>query len=149
MKNDIDCPVDLVSVNENRVRLVALLVLALGLAYLFTGLWGIIVFLIADFFLRSFKLNAYSPLGIAAGLLIKVFSIGTKPTDQAPKRFAARMGLTFTIVILAFAMLQLSVIAFVLTIALCAFALLESVFAICAGCYVYSYWYKVTGYRPR
>jgi hypothetical protein len=139
MKNEIDCPVDLVSVNENKVRLVALLVLTLGLVYLWNGWWGIIVLLVGDFILRSFKLNKYSPLAFAADGLVKLFGIGHKPTDQAPKRFAARMGLTFTIVILLLHLLHYTLATIVLAWALCLFAFLESFLAICVGCYVYSY----------
>lgn len=145
MKNEIDCPVDLVSVNENRVRLVALLVLILGLVYLWTGWWGIIVFLALDFSLRSFKLNQFSLLNLLAGSLINLFKIGITPTDRAPKRFAARMGLTFTVVILVLHLLQFQNTVIVLSLALCLFAFLESVLGICVGCYVYSYSRKVLG----
>lgn len=145
MKSEINCPIDLVSVNENRVRLVALLVLSLGILYLITGYLGIIVFLVADFLLRSFNLGKFSPLFIIAGSLIKLLGIGTKPTDQAPKRFAARMGLAFTCVILLFNFLQFNVIVILLGLALCLFAFLESVLGICVGCYVYSYWLRIFG----
>lgn len=143
MKNEIDCPIDLVSVNENRVRLVALLVLLLGILYLWSGWWGIIVFLVVDFTLRSFNFGKFSSLFISAAALVKLFNIGTKPTDQAPKRFAARMGLTFTTVILLFHFLQLNSVVILLTLGLCLFAFLESVLGICVGCYVYSYSKKV------
>jgi 4-hydroxybenzoate polyprenyltransferase len=143
MKNEIDCPIDLVSVNENRVKLVALLVLGFAIAYLFTGWWGIIVFLVADFGLRSFNLGKYSPLFIVAGTLVKIFGIGNKPTDQAPKRFAARMGFAFTLVISVFAFLQLTTLVIILGIALCFFAFLESFLGICVGCYVYSFSHKL------
>jgi len=142
MKSDIECPVDLVSVNENQARLIALLVLGMGLVYLYSGWWGIIVFLVLDFSLRSFKLNKISPLALLAGTLVKLFKIGYTPTDQAPKRFAARMGLTFTTVILILHFLAFDSTVILLTLALCLFAFLESFLAICVGCYVYSYWRK-------
>jgi hypothetical protein len=143
MKSDIDCPVDLVSVNENQVRLVALLVLGMGLVYLYSSWWGIIVFLVIDFFLRSFKLNKFSTLAILAGRLVKLFQIGYKSTDQAPKRFAARMGLTFTTVILICHFLAFNIAVIILVLALCLFAFLESILGICVGCYVYSYWRRL------
>ncbi|MEO6520919.1 MAG: DUF4395 domain-containing protein [Mucilaginibacter sp.] len=139
MKSDIDCPVDLVSVNENQVRLIALLVLGMGLFYLYSGWWGIIVFLVIDFLLRSFKLNKFSPLAILASVLVKLFKTGYTPTDQAPKRFAARMGLAFTTVILVSHFLAFDIAVIILVLALCLFAFLESVLGICVGCYVYSY----------
>jgi hypothetical protein len=143
MKNEIDCPVDLVSVNENTVRLVALLVLTLAMVYLWTAWWGIIVFLVLDFLLRSFKLNKYSLLAALAGGIVKLLGIGNKPTDQAPKRFAARMGLTFTTVILVLHFLQSGSLVIILALILCFFAFLESVIGICVGCYVYGYSKKI------
>jgi hypothetical protein len=143
MKNGIDCPVDFIPVNENKVRLVALLVLLLGLVFISTGYWVIVAFLVVDFFLRSVNLGKYSLLGVLSAGIISLLCIKTKPVDQAPKRFAARMGLTFTIVILAMYLLQLEGIALALGVILCLFAFLESILAFCAGCYVYSFWYSL------
>jgi hypothetical protein len=145
MENDVTCPVDFVTMNENRARLVALQVLILGVAYLWSGCWEIIAFLVIDFLLRSVKLNRFSPLFISAGWLISLFHIGTVPTDQAPKRFAARMGLTFTSVILVLHFLAFGSTVILLGLALCVFAFLESVLGICVGCHIYSYWRKLFG----
>lgn len=145
MKSEIACPVDFVLVNENRVRLVALLVLALALVYLLQGWWGIIVFLVIDFLLRSFDLGKYSPLFAIAGALVKLFGIGHTPTDRASKRFAARMGFAFTLIILLFHFLQIGYITVALTLTLCCFAFLECALAICVGCYVYAFYHKLLG----
>lgn len=139
MKNNIDCPVDLVSVNENRVRLVALLVLLSGILFLWTGWLGIVVFLIVDFSLRSFNLGKFSPLFNLAGIITNLLKLSNKPTDQAPKRFAARMGLAFTSVILICDILQFHITVTSLGLALCFFAFLESFLGICIGCHVYHY----------
>jgi hypothetical protein len=49
MSEDLQCPIDHVKVNENKVRVVALLVLLLGAGFLLTGYNFIILLLLVDF----------------------------------------------------------------------------------------------------
>src|SRR5690606_42087337 len=91
----LDCPVDFVTINEYQVRWTALLVLVLTASFIVSGYWFIPAFLVIDFFLRAFKLGKYSLLGQSGGLLVKVFGMGNKAVDRAPKRFAAWIGLLF------------------------------------------------------
>jgi hypothetical protein len=74
-----------------------------------------------------------------AGWLFQRFKAKNKPTDRAPKRFAAGTGLVFSILIVAAALLHLALISLVLTLVLIFFAALESLAGFCAGCYVYSF----------
>ncbi|EHQ28590.1 DUF4395 domain-containing protein [Mucilaginibacter paludis] len=143
MNNDISCPVDFVLINENRVRLVASFVLLSGVAYIISGLSIIIIFLVIDFLLRSFNMGRYSLLAIIAGVLINWFKIKNKPVDQAPKRFAARIGLAFTSTIILLHLFQFGTGALALTIILCLFAALESFVGFCAGCHAYSIYHKL------
>jgi hypothetical protein len=46
MSEDLQCPIDHVKVNENKVRVVALLVLLLGAGFLLTGYNFIILLLL-------------------------------------------------------------------------------------------------------
>ena len=143
--SNLQCPIDHVKVNENKVRMTALLVMLLGIFLLFTGNSFIILFLLADFFTRAFNLQNYSPLGWVAGLLIKSFKIPHKPTDRGPKRFAAGMGFGFIALIFIAVILKLDIISMVLTIMLCVFAFLESFAAFCVGCYLYTGLQKLRG----
>ena len=138
MENDIQCPVDLVLINENKARLTALFLLILGAIFLVTGLWIIIAFLVIDFFLRVNNWGKYSLLAILSDAVIRQLKINNKPTDRAPKKFAAGVGLVFTIGILILALLQLSTATIIVTAVLLLFAFLESFVGFCAGCYVYS-----------
>lgn len=138
MESDIQCPVDFVVINENKARLTAFFVLILGIIFLVTGFWIIIAFLIIDFFLRANNWGKYSLLAILGDALIKQLKIKNKPTDRAPKRFAAGVGLIFTIGILILALLNLTTATIITTAVLLIFAFLESVVGFCAGCYVYS-----------
>jgi hypothetical protein len=144
MKNDIQCPVDFVLINENKARLTAFFVLVLGTVFLVTGLWIIVVFLILDFLLRVNNWGKYSLLAILSEVVIRLLKIKNKPTDRAPKRFAAGVGLLFTIGMLLVTLLHLTIITVVVTAVLLFFAFLESFVGFCAGCYVYSLLQKTT-----
>jgi hypothetical protein len=139
MSNDLECPVDNITVNESRVRLVAFFVLVLALICFITTNWIIVVFLLVDFTLRTFNLNSYSLLSLISGQLVKLFKLKNKPVDRAPKRFAAFIGLIFTAVITVTLLIDLSAIAKIALVVLMIFAALESLVGFCAGCYVYSY----------
>jgi len=140
---EIQCPVDFVSMNENKARLTALFVLILGTVFLITGLWFIMAFLVIDFLLRANNMGKYSLLAILSDAVIKQLKIKNKPTDRAPKRFAAGVGLMFTIGILILTLLHLDTATLLVTLVLLLFAFLESFVGFCAGCYVYSMLQKV------
>ncbi|HEY4196945.1 MAG TPA: DUF4395 domain-containing protein [Mucilaginibacter sp.] len=144
MKSDIQCPVDFVAINENKARLTAFFVLVLAVIFLVTGLWILMAFLIIDFFLRANNLGKYSLLAILSDAVIKQLKIKNKPTDRAPKRFAAGVGLIFTIGILIVALLHLTTATIIVTAVLLVFAFLESFVGFCAGCHAYSLLRKIS-----
>ncbi|MEP7143717.1 MAG: DUF4395 domain-containing protein [Ferruginibacter sp.] len=141
--NNIECPVDLVVINERKARLTAGSVFILTVIYLFTGLWAIPVFLVLDFFVRGFNLGRYSLLNFISDKLIRIFSIRPKATDQAPKRFAAKIGFLFSLSIVGSLFFQFQTAPLIIALVLATFALLESVMGFCAGCYVYSFYLKI------
>ena len=143
----MDCPVDLIKINENKARLTAFFVLVLTLVYLKTGFWLIMAFLMVDFTLRAFNLGKYSLLGFIGDAVIKQLNIKNKPVDRAPKRFAAAVGLVFTATILAAFFLGIKLVPMVLAVVMALFALLESFFGFCAGCYVYDFGKKITLFK--
>jgi hypothetical protein len=135
------CPADGVQINETKVRVVAGFVLITALAYLLTGWLIVPLLLILDFGLRSVDLGTYSPFGNIAGWSVRTFKLPYKATDQAPKRFAARIGLAFSILITG---LHLAGISTLLpTAILTVFAALESLAGFCAGCHVYTYYVRL------
>lgn len=134
----MDCPIDFIHINENKARLTALFVFILTIVYLLNGLWLIMAFLLVDFSLRAFNLGKYSLLGSISDAIIKQLKIKNKPVDRAPKRFAAGVGLVFSIAILIAGYFHQQLIVYSLSGVLIFFAILESFFGFCAGCYVYS-----------
>ncbi len=143
MPFELSCPVDFKKVNENKVRLTAAGVLILGIIFATTKLWFIPAFLIFDFTLRAFDLGKYSLLHKLSDLFISAFEIKNKPVAQAPKVFAAQVGLLFSTLILLSLVIGYTTLSFSLVSVLILFAFLESVFGFCAGCYVYTFYQKI------
>lgn len=141
MDSNLICPVDGKQINESKVRLVAGLVLVTALMYLITGWLFLPVLLLIDFALRSADAGKFSPLGNVADGILNLITLSNKPTDQAPKRFAARIGLGFSILITVLHLFGISAVIPVITLAV--FAALESLAGFCAGCYVYTYYIRL------
>ena len=135
----IACPVDLITVNENQARITALFVFILALAYILTGYWLLMAFLVIDFSLRAANQGKFSVLGRASGLVVSLLGIGSKPTVRAPKRFAAIVGLLFTAAITVLHLFEVAFAPYILADVLAIFAFLEAMFAFCAGCHVYTF----------
>lgn len=139
--NELICPTDGVKINETKVRLVAGLVLLTALTYLSTGWLALPILLAVDFGLRGFQFGTYSPLGAIAQGLVNGFGLAYKATDQAPKQFAARIGLVFGLLITGLHLAQVSTI--IPTLVLATFAALESLAGFCAGCHLYTYYVRL------
>jgi len=135
----LECPADLVMVDENRVRVVAFFVLTFAVFYIINGNPLTIGLLLVDFLLRTFNLNAYSPLALISGAVVKQLGLKIKPVDRAPKRFAAFMGVAFLSLILIVALAQFVLLSKAIAVILLIFASLESFAGFCAGCYVYTF----------
>lgn len=138
MKKSLSCPVDGVSVNENKVRIIAFFVLVTATAFLLTNYLPLLIFLIYDFLVRAFNLGKYSVLALIAEGVIRLFRIKAKLTDRAPKQFAAATGLVFVVLMLLSTCFVLPVATLSLGTVLIVFAFLEAFVGFCAGCYVYS-----------
>jgi len=138
----IDCPVDFVRIDENRARVVAFLVVVSVLFYFVNGSPIVVGLLLADFLLRAFNQNEYSPLGLLSGVVVKQLSLKPKPVDRAPKRFAAFVGVVFLSAILVVFFTGPDIATKAIAGVLIAFASLES---FCAGCYVYTFLNRLKG----
>lgn len=135
---ELICPVSPERVDENRVRVTALGVVFLMGVFFVTGNALFPALLIVDFYIRAFTGLPYSPLSWLAHTFVKV--MGTKPVliDKAPKVFAARIGLLFTIVTTISSILGFSLLAYIIGATLVLFAFLECGINFCMGCWVYT-----------
>ncbi len=142
--NNIICPVDFVTVNEYKIRVIAFLVFILSIAFLITGYWIIAVFMCIDFFLRAFVNGKLSILSYTANYILTKTALGNKPVDRAPKKFAAQMGFVLTLLISITGYTHYNYIAFIGAITLIIFSSLESLIGFCAGCYIYHFYQKIS-----
>lgn len=138
----VDCLVNFIPVNENKVRLVAFFVFILSLAYCIQPHWSIATLLVIDFFLRTFKLGRISLLGLISDWIIKLFSLRHKPVDSAAKEFAAMIGFIISDLLFILSALYLYNIGIYLSGLLVCFSFLEFAFGFCAGCYIYTFFKK-------
>jgi hypothetical protein len=132
------CPINGEKINEPTVRTVAGIVVILSAVGIYFHLTFIFLFLGYDFFVRGFYKKEYSVLRFLAIQITNLFNFNEKLIDAAPKRFAAKIGVFFSITILMLLLLHYFYLASIISFILIVCAILESVFAYCLGCQFYS-----------
>jgi len=133
------CPVSPDRVDENQVRITALFVVLMMGMFFISGSPVFPSLLAVDFFIRAFTGLSYSPLSYLASLIIKVIGTQTVLIDKAPKVFASRIGLMFTLVTTLGALLHWYLLAYLSGSVLVLFAFLECGLNFCMGCWVYTF----------
>ncbi|MGV8093605.1 MAG: DUF4395 domain-containing protein [Mangrovibacterium sp.] len=124
--------------DENRTRIVAAQVTILTVITLITQ-WKFPAFLLAvDFALRAFT-SQPSPLAAVAKVIVHLSELKPKPIFAAPKKFAAALGFVFSLAVLILLYAKLVTGAYIVGGILILCAILESVFRMCLGCYVYNW----------
>lgn len=135
----ISCPISGEKINENVARLVALQVVIIASLSLIFNNDYLSGFLVVDFFTRVFIDPKYSLLSFIGKQIVKLFHIKNKPTDWAPKRFAAGLGLAFSATIFLLQIWGFYFAAQIIGGMLIFCACLEAFFSYCVGCVVYTY----------
>ena len=137
---EVSCPISAERVNENVIRIIAMMVALIAIGCILSGNYYAMLFLLIDFAMRAFTSGNFSLLKQMAIQIANMLSLPKKMKDLAPKKFAATLGFGFCVLISSVDLLQFPIAAMLLTALLLIFAMLEGVFAICVGCYVYSFW---------
>ena len=133
------CPVSTERVDENIVRFTALWVVLLsGITVLSPNLY-IPLYLSLDFYLRAFTKAQYSPLSWISMRIVRALKLKPHLIDKAPKMFAARIGLSLTVLMLISALMGFDIPLISFGSVLMFFAFLECGVNFCAGCWVYTY----------
>ncbi|MFZ9290541.1 MAG: DUF4395 domain-containing protein [Ilumatobacteraceae bacterium] len=136
-------------VNETSARFVAAGVVVMGTAYAVTGAAWLLVPLVYGFLARVSTGPAFSPLALlATKVLTPRIKTDHRMVAGPPKRFAQFVGLVFTSTAAVLWLLDFGVASRVVAAALVAAAVLESVFAICLGCIMFS-WMMRLGVIPQ
>lgn len=149
---DFSCPISGNKRDNTTVRVVAGFVFVIAVAALLVALLvslqtaAIITGVLSlDFIIRAFFKPKYSPLATLARGTVTGLNLPKKMVDNAPKVFAARIGVIFSVVatvLFALNLLYAGVAALALLL-LC--ALLESFFGFCLGCWMYALLPKSAG----
>ena len=136
---DIICPVSGQKADENIARTAAIFTVLITAAALLLNSYVIMLLLAVDFAIRAFSSGSASPLKMLATLTAGTLNIrNRKIIDAAPKKFAALLGMTFSLLAGLFLIAQLPVTAAVIASMLIFCAFLEGVFGYCLGCVVYT-----------
>ena len=133
------CPVSGDRVDESATRVGATLVMLTVIVGLVSGIVWIHILLAIDFALRAFTQGNYSPIKILARYSARRYHLPVKPIDAAPKRFASSIGFVFSSGVALFQFLEWDNTAIFSGLVLVFCAMLESFFAYCLGCVVYTY----------
>lgn len=143
MTNSVSCPVSGNRINENAARIAAAFtVLFTALAVVFQWHW-IMAVLAADFALRGFTSGKWSPMRWLAQNTSRVLKLRIIPVDAAPKKFAAGLGMGFSAMIFITGIMHYSIAQYTIASMLVGCAILESVFAYCLGCVVYTFLIRI------
>ncbi|MFZ9651666.1 MAG: DUF4395 domain-containing protein [Ilumatobacteraceae bacterium] len=130
--------------NETSARLVAAGVVLISTAFLLTNSTLILLALTYGFAARVAAGPAFSPLALLVTRIITPkLNFDHKFVPGPPKRFAQTIGLTFAATALTLSLLDYSLAANLVIAALIFAATLESVFAICLGCIMFSFLMKL------
>ena len=129
--------------NETSARLVAGGVVLISTACLLTNATLILLALTYGFAARVVAGPAFSPLALfVTRVITPKLSFNHKFVPGPPKRFAQTIGLTFAATALILTLLDYTTAAQLVIAALIFAATLESVFAICLGCIMFSFLMK-------
>ena len=130
--------------NETSARLVAAGVVLISTAFLLTNSTLILAALTYGFAARVAAGPAFSPLALfVTRVVTPKLNFNHKLVPGPPKRFAQTIGLTFAATALILTLLDYSYAANLVIVALIIAATLESVFAICLGCIMFSFLMKL------
>ena len=136
-------------VDEVTVRLVASVVLVIGIVALVSGAWWLYAVLAVDFILRSVFGPRLSPIArfVLRVIRPRVPAVG-RPTPGAPKRFAASIGAVLTSAATILAIVHLvtgaagaagtSTAVFAIGAIMVVFPALEAAAGVCVGCVIFA-----------
>lgn len=133
----LSCPIGTKQVDENVTRIIALQVVVLiSLSLYFQWFW-LSGLLMIDFLLRARFDGSGSLLRWIAITVKQQFQLPNKPTNAAPKQFAALIGVFFSAAIALFIYLDWTLFYWTIGSMLLICTLLESIFSYCVGCTIY------------
>jgi hypothetical protein len=138
------CPISFDSINEKVARLNGITTTICLLAFIFTPFKAIIIFLAYDFLMRGFLKPKFSVLANLSKFILKMMKSKPKMTNAGPKKFAAKLGFIFSLMVIGLQFSGLSLFATIIAGVFAFFAFLEGAFGFCVACKVYPILLKFT-----
>jgi len=133
------CPISPEVVDDQATRIGAALTILIVIAGLWQGRFWIPLLLAVDFGLRSRGWSSFSPIAQASKALRKATGLQPRPINAGPKRFAALIGVLFSLGIAIAQSLHHPTVALALGSVLIFCAALEAFLGFCLGCKVYGF----------
>ena len=132
------CPVSTKQVNENISRLNAGFTVLMISAYMISGMQFLLIVTIADFILRNIYEGRLNPVIKMNSFIARVVVRRVHLINAGPKIFAARVGLSLSVLglLLSFISFEAGLIPLAI---LAIFSLLESIIGFCVACKLYPY----------
>jgi hypothetical protein len=140
------CPIAGYKIDEKVARVVAgfvVLATVFGLLAAPGVARWIFLFLAYDFGVRAFSRPRWSLLGRLSAQILKALRVAPRGVDAGPKRFAARIGLLFSVALLVLTQFDQDVVTQVVAAILVVCAALEALLGFCLGCQMWTLWYSV------
>ncbi|WP_460687609.1 DUF4395 domain-containing protein [Niabella aquatica] len=125
-------------IDENVVRIIAAQVALVTIVLLIKQWSWLAVLLSTDFFLRAFT-TLPSLLSINSKMIVRWANFRSAAIYAPPKKFAASLGFVLALAIAVLLYFNANTIAYSVTAILLLCTVLESVFNICLGCYIFNY----------
>jgi hypothetical protein len=132
------CPISPEVVDDHATRIGAALVILIVIAGLWQGRFWIPLLLAVDFGLRSRGWGSFSPIAQLSQALRSISGLQPLLINAGPKRFAALIGVIFSLSIAIALGLRHPRVALALAAVLILAASLEAFFGYCVGCKVYA-----------
>ena len=140
------CPISTQKVSSAAARVNGMIVTGLLAVALFTPARWVLALLAVDFAIKVFLRFRYSPICAVSRLVSRTLKLPTHPVDAAPKRFAAALGLGFSVAGLLLGVVFALPIAYYTVVGMFTVcAALEGFAGFCVGCTIYQ---TITARRP-
>lgn len=130
--------ISVTTINETVVRITAGFVSIITIATIITQWYLLPLYLATDFFIRAFA-EIKSPLSFVSQYIAIQLKLPKKKIYAPPKKFAAAVGVVFSFLTSVLFYENFNYAALVVAGILLICSLLEAIFGICVGCYVYNW----------
>jgi len=137
--NYSSCPISADLINTKLTRIYSIITFLAISIYLFTPFKEVIYISASDFIIRVLFGIKYSPICYLIKNGLKISRVKIHMVNAGPKKFAAKVGLVFTVLMSIGIILNFKILSSVLgTISFIAIGA-EAFFGFCIACYIYSF----------